>query len=170
MNNKIIIHLNEEKDYINKFNPNRISEELYNYIINEAKTISLTDKIIIEIIQNEYLLTDLQKEELCKVIKMTYEDDMNDLIYFDNKLVLKDLILLLIGIIITFICFLFKNLPPISEIILIKGWLMIWEALDKLLFSRTENKIKITRRKQLIKSKIIFNEQNLNNKLNKDTK
>ena len=156
MNNKISICLNEKKDYINKFNQNRISQELYEYIINEAKTISLKGKINIEIKINQFTLTDLEKEQLSKIIKLTFEDDINDLIYFDNKLILKDLILLLIGIIITFICFLFKNLPPISEIILILGWLMIWEALDKLLFSRTENKIKIIRRKQLIKSKITF--------------
>ena len=156
MNNKISICLNEKKDYINKFNQNRISQELYEYIINEAKTISLKGKINIEIKINQFTLTDLEKEQLSKIIKLTFEDDINDLMYFDNKLILKDLILLLIGIIITFICFLFKNLPPISEIILILGWLMIWEALDKLLFSRTENKIKIIRRKQLIKSKITF--------------
>ena len=66
------------------------------------------------------------------------------------------MILLLIGVLIIIIYFIFKDSPVISEIILIIGWLMICESVGRLVFSRTETKFKIKRRKQIIKSKINF--------------
>lgn len=156
MNNKIEIYLNDKEDYANNFNKNRISPELFKYILNELKTINIKSKINIDIITNNFKLSDIEKEELATIIKSTYEDDSNDLIYLDNNLIFKELIFLFIGIIIIILYFLFKDSSVISEIILIIGWLMIWESVGRLVFSRNETKYKIKRRKQIIKSKINF--------------
>ena len=156
MNNKIEIYLNKLEDYKNKFNKNRISSDLFNYILEEIKTINIKEKLEIDIYTNNFTLTDLEKEELALMIKKTYEDDSNDLIYIDNILTFKELIMLLIGIIIIIIYVIFHNSPVISEIILIIGWLIIGEALERLFFTKTEARHKIKRRKQIIKSKINF--------------
>ena len=47
--NKIQIYLNDKKDYISKFNQERISKELYGYIKNEVKLININKKIKIKI-------------------------------------------------------------------------------------------------------------------------
>lgn len=156
MNNKIEIHLNDKEDYTNNFNKNRISPELFDYILNELKTINIKEKLDINIYTKNFILSDEEKEQLAMMIKSTYEDDANDLIYLDNNLIFKELIFLLIGVLIIIIYFIFKDSPVISEIILIIGWLMIWESVSRLVFSRTETKYKIKRRKQITKSKINF--------------
>ena len=156
MNNKIEIYINELEDYKNKFNKNRISSELFDYILDEIKTINIKEKIDINIYTKNFTLTDSEKEELAIMIKTTYEDDSNDLIYIDNVLTFKELIMLLIGIIIIIIYFIFHKSPVISEIILIIGWLITGEALERLFFTKTEARHKIKRRKQIIKSKINF--------------
>lgn len=156
MNNKIEINLNDKESYINKFNNNRISSELFEYILEEIKTINIKDKLEINIYTNSLDLTDKEKEKLACMIKDTYQEDFNDLIYIDNILTFKELIMLLIGVLIIIIYVLFNDYQVISEIILIIGWLIIGEALERLFFSKTEAKYKIKRRKQIIKSKINF--------------
>lgn len=156
MDKTIEIYLNNKKDYTNNFNKNKISPELFQYIIDEVKTINNKDKINLDIYTKNFILNDKEKEDLAMMIKSTFEDDVNDLIYLDNNLIYKELLFLLIGVFIIAIYFIFKDSPVISEIILIIGWLMIWESVGRLVFSRTETKIKIKRRKQVIKSKINF--------------
>jgi len=101
-------------------------------------------------------MTDKEKELLSRNIKKTCTEEINDIEFLEQKVLLKELMLLLLGAIIIFFCFLIKNTAFISEIILIIGWLFIWESLDKLIFSRTENKLKIKRLKQIIKSDIDY--------------
>lgn len=153
--NKIQIYLNDKKDYISKFNQERISKELYGYIKNEVKLININKKINIEI-TSKFSLTDKEKETLSLNIKNTSEEELNDIKLLEEKVLLKDLLLLLIGIIIIFIYFILKNTPIISEVILIIGWLFIWEAIARLLFAGTERKIQKQRLKQIIYSDIDF--------------
>ena len=153
--NKIQIYLNDKKDYISKFNQERISKELYGYIKNEVKLININKKINIEI-TSKFSLTDKEKETLALNIKNTSEEELNDIKLLEEKVLLKDLLLLLIGIIVIFIYFILKNTPIISEVILIIGWLFIWEAIARLLFAGTERKIQKQRLKQIIYSDIDF--------------
>lgn len=155
MNHIINIELNSKEDYINKFNNKRISSDLDSYILNEIKTVKLTDKITIEINSN-FDLTKEEQKELVSMIKLSYKDDLDELLLYEKKIMSKAIILLIIGIIILLIYYLSNNLFFISEFILIIGWLMIWEAANGLIFSRTENRIKQVRRKQLIHSHMYF--------------
>ena len=155
MNYIIEVELNNKTDYKNKFNNNRISEELDKYILNETKSVKLNDKIIIEI-DNKIELTEEEKKELIKMIKLSYKDDLKELIIYEKRTIKYSLILLLIGSIILLAYYLFNNIFFISEFILIIGWLLIWESADIFLFSRIENRMKQIKRKQLIHSNIIF--------------
>ncbi len=155
MNHIINIELNKKEDYINKFNNKRISLDLDNYILNEAKTVKLTDKITIEI-DSKFKLTEEEQKDLISMIKLSYKEDLDELLMYEKKIMSKAIILMLIGVIILLAYYLSNNLFFISEFILIIGWLMIWEAADGLIFSRTENRVKQTRRRQLIHSNIYF--------------
>lgn len=155
MNNIIEIELNNKKDYKNKYNDNRISEELKNYILNETKTIELKDRITIEI-DTKFEFLEIEQRDLIKMIKLSYKDDLDELIIYERKLNYQSLILLGIGAIILLFYYLSNNLFFVSEFILIIGWLFIWEAADIFLFIRRKNILKQIKRKQLIKSNILF--------------
>lgn len=155
MNNIIQIELNNKKDYINKFNNNRISKELHNYILNEIKSINLKDKITLEI-QSKFEIKEEEQKNLVKMIKLTYKDDLDELKLYEKKQMKRAIFLMLIGIIILLTYYLSNNLFFVSEFILIIGWLIIWESANVLLFSKNDNKVKQKRRKQLIHSNIIF--------------
>lgn len=155
MNHIINIELNKKEDYINKFNNKRISQDLNNYILEEVKTVELNNKITIEI-DPKFQMTEEEQKELVSMIKLSYKDDLEEFLIYEKKIITKALILLAIGIIILVAYYLLNNAFFFGEFILIIGWLMIWEATDGLIFSRTENRVKQTRRNQLIHSNIYF--------------
>lgn len=155
MNHIINIELNKKEDYINKFNNKRISQDLNNYILEEVKTVELNNKITIEI-DPKFKMTEEEQKELVSMIKLSYKDDLEELLIYEKKIITKALILVAIGIIILVAYYLLNNVFFFGEFILIIGWLMIWEAADGLIFSRTENRVKQTRRNQLIHSNIYF--------------
>ena len=155
MNNIIEIELNNKNDYKNKFNNNRISEELNTYISNEVKALNLDDKITLEI-DNKIKLNENEQKELVKMIKLSYKEDLDELKIYERRLNNQSLLLLGIGIMILLAYYFAINILFVSEFTLIIGWLFIWEAGDLFLFTRRENKMKQERRKQIIHSKILF--------------
>lgn len=153
--NKLKIELKDKKDFVSKYNSNRISSDLYNYLKDEIKLTTIKENIKIEI-KPEFKMSDEEKELLALNIKKTCKEEIDDIKYLEERILLKELLLLLIGSIIIFLCFLVKNSAFISEIILIIGWLFIWESLYSIIFRRTKNKILKERLKSIIKSDIDF--------------
>ena len=143
MDNTINIFLKEREDYINSFNQERISTDLDEYILNETKTFNPKRKVTVNISSNFNIGED-EQEKIKRMIKAR------------DNLLRRDFLILLIGILILVIYYLFLDYPVINEIILIVGWITVYESIYSLLFSRTELNIKIRKRKQLINSKIIF--------------
>lgn len=71
---------------------------------------------------------------------------------------LKKMIVFFIGIILIYLHY-FKDISDnkvISEVILVIGWVAIWEAAYTWLFENSKNRIKTKRLKQLAKCKINF--------------
>ena len=60
------------------------------------------------------------------------------------------------GILFLFIYYLFKRIEVFSEIMLILGWLAIWESTYSFIFNGLSLKIKIKRLKEITKAKINF--------------
>lgn len=153
--NKIEIELKDKKDFVSKYNNNRISSDLYNYLKDEIKLTNIKENIKIEI-KPQFKISDEEKELLALNIKKTCKEEIDDIKYLEERILLKELLLLLIGAIIIFLCFLVKNSAFISEIILIIGWLFIWESLYSLIFRRTKNKILKERLTSIINSDIDY--------------
>lgn len=153
--NKVEIILKDKNDFVSRYNNNRISRDLYKYIKDEIKLLDVTKKINIEI-KPLFKMSDDEKELLAINIKKTCKEEIEDIKYLHQKVILKEILFLIIGIIITFICFTIKNSPVISEIFLIIGWLFVWESVRNIVFTKVENKIKIKRLKQIIKSDIDY--------------
>ena len=153
--NKLEIELKDKKDFVSKYNNNRISNELYNYIKEESKLLNIKEQFNIEI-KPQFKMTDEEKELLALNIKKTTSEEIKDLEYIEKKVLIKELLFLMIGIIITFFWFVVRKSEFISEIILIIGWLFVWEAVKKLVFSKVENRLNIKRLKQIVKSDIDY--------------
>lgn len=152
---EIFVNLKNKNDYVNKFNNDRISKELNNYLLDECKTIKYNSKINIKV-KSEFNITEEEQKKFKEMIKNSYVDDNLELNLTLKRLLVVDLIMFLIGIVFLLFYYLSKNIIIMSEILLIFGWVLIWESTYNLLFSRVENKIKIKKNRQIINGKIDF--------------
>ena len=155
MKNVIRVNLNKREDYINKFSSDRISRELNKYLLDEIKTIGLKEKIKIEI-TSKFEMTDEEKQKLIEMIKYNYKDDITDISIISKRILVLDAIIFVLGVFCLGLYSLSESVKVMSEIILIIGWLLIWEATYNTIFSKMQDRHKVIRRNQLIKSQIIF--------------
>lgn len=155
MKSNITITLNKKEEYLNKFNDQRISPELNTYILEECKPIKTKKELQLNI-QSNFEMTNQEKEEFVKMVRLNYQDDIDELKELSKKLMFIDIYMFLIGVIFLVLYSCNINIRVASEIILIIGWVLIWESIYNFIFARTENKLKMARRKQLIESEIIF--------------
>lgn len=142
----ILVNIRKEQDLYDTYS-NRVSNELIQYLVEEAKT-----KDDIEIIINTELrienIDSLIKEGLERYYKSTKLIDR----FYDNK----QIILFIIGML--FLIFSTVTKPEvIKELILIMGWVAVWEVLDIVI--NVDSKQKFNRKiiKKLINCKIKVN-------------
>lgn len=153
----IVININDKSILTNPFNDEKISDELGNYIFKCSMQYKISNKLKI-IINHDNLLSHEEQLKLKKMIIVYFNEQIN----YRNKLykfsIVIDSLTLLIGIL--FIClyylFYYYNIAIISEILLIIGWVAIWEWAYNNIFVDTKNIFKIEKYKQIINSKIIF--------------
>lgn len=115
----IIVNIRREKDLYEKYS-NEVSSELIKYLIDEAKA-----KDDVEIIVN----TKLDIKNIDKLVKQGLEDSIKDIRTLDKFYDNKQIILFIVGIIFLIISTLTKP-EIIKELILIIGWIAVWEVLD----------------------------------------
>lgn len=154
MENIIKIHLKEKEDYKNTYNEDILSYELSNYILEEAKSIN-TKQNIKFIVSSDFDMLDKEKNDLVDMIRNNFGTDIGEIMNLSRKESIANLLIFFIGIIFLILYSLFE-MNFVSEFILILGWVFIGEAICNFLYHGIENKLKITRRKQIIKAKVIF--------------
>lgn len=158
MQTQINIVLNNKNDFYSHFNDTRLSRELSSYIIEECYGENLNNDILINI-YHSFQLNSKEKEKMQELIKQNYLVQIQDENYYLKLDNIKELFLFSLGIIFIILYYIFfKKLEIISEIILIIGWLSIWESTYNFLFIGTSRKNKITRLTKLSKAKINFYE------------
>ena len=151
----IEITLTNKEDYLNHFNHKRISAELSNYILDESKTFKIKDNIKIHIFHKFFMSEDEQKQ-LKQIIKENYNNSIQELYTIVNKSKIINLYLFIIGIIFLIFELFLNIIPVISELILIFGWVFIWESIYNSCFGEFKNEIMIRRLKKLKTCEIIF--------------
>ena len=157
MNNETIIEISfdEKDDYINQFNENKLSN--YLSILDECKGKSLANRITLNVKVN-FKMSSKEKEEFKKMIHENYKSDLSEYMLILKYSNLKKMIVFFAGIILIYLHY-FKDISNnkiISEVILVIGWVAIWEAAYTWLFENSKNRVKIKRLKQLTKCKINF--------------
>jgi len=156
MKNIIEITLNNKKEYLNKYNNNRISKELNDYILEECKTIELNNDIELHI-DVKFKINDNEKHKLLDMIRENYGSSIREIEILLKKIYLLNILMILSGTVFLMFYFISSNIPVISEFILIIGWILIWEGIYNILYQSFKNAINIKRRKKLTNCKIIFN-------------
>ena len=155
MDNIIKIFIKDRDSYKSKFNDERLSLELEEYIKTEMQMIKLKDKVTIEI-ESSFEMTDKGKEKLAFLIKNTYRDDIDEIKIYNKSLILKDSLMLTFGTFLIIIYYFFENIKFVNEYLIIVGGFFIWKSLENFMLLEVENRIKLIKKKQLLYSKITF--------------
>jgi len=151
---EIDIMINNKDDIIDKFNKNKLSSELSQYIYRQCFGTPLKKHVTLNIICKDNLSIEDQNN-IIDVIRSNYGNLISEnLIYLKHDRS-KTLILFIIGILLLTTSKLIKEFI-ISEILLIIGWLSIWEATYNFIFDDNKKRVKIKRYKKLTKCKINF--------------
>lgn len=115
----IIVNIRRERDLYEKYS-NEVSSDLLKYLVDEARV-----KDDVEIIVN----TRLDIKDIDKLIKEGLENSYKDTKVIDKFYDNKQIILFIVGML--FLIFSTITKPEvIKELILIIGWVAVWEVLD----------------------------------------
>ncbi len=155
---KVRVLVNNADDYINKYNDDRFSRDLNDYIIDELKGVPIRDCLNIEV-YSKFDMNDLNKEKFVKLYRNNFLTDMNDYIMYFKISFIMSVILCLFGILFI----IFSNIIDASilkEILLIVGWVGIWESVYNVLFVESRNLFIIKRYKKILNAKIVFKKMN----------
>lgn len=155
MNGIIKINIKDKESHKCKFNDERLSLELEEYIKSEMQMVKLKDKVTIEI-YSDFEMDDKGKEILAFLIKNTYKDDIDEIRIYNKSLKVKDSLMLTFGTFLIVIYYFFENIKFVNEYLIIVGGFFIWKALENFMLLEMENRIKIKKKKQLLYSKIKF--------------
>ncbi len=146
---EIKIDLLDEKDLTEKYNDDKISKSLLEYLIQEAKFVNKKEKI--KIVVNNKCKTKLNyKDIMYESFKEEYVNNLKE--HLRNNVL--QLVFLLVGVLFIFLSFRIDN-QVWKEIFLIGGWVPIWEMIDLELFNDIRGKKRKKILLKLIKSEIV---------------
>ena len=150
MNKTIIININSKKDLFDTYNNKEINDKLIAHIIKKASLISKKDKLTINILNNIK-----ENINISKLIKERLKKEYNSVILEHHKNNLIQFILFIIGVIILVVAKLYNHLIW-HDVLVIIGWVPIWEMVDIEIFDNiNEKRLKKIINKLLV-SKIII--------------
>lgn len=155
---KIInITLKSLEDAKSIYNDSTLSDGLSNYIYKECLGISIKNTFKIRIKTN-FKITEKEKDELVTLIRSNFGLDIQEKLLHKKRETIKQVLLFLIGIFFIFLSNLIslESVFIINEVLLIAGWVQIWEAVYSIFFVDTKNNYSTKRLKQLTTCKIEF--------------
>ncbi len=155
----IEINLTKKDDYINNYNKNKLSDNLREYILEEVKATDPKKKINF-IITHEFEMSDEEKNQFVNMIRSCFGINVSEIIKISKKANVINWIMFFIGMLFLIMYYFINKEIALTEIILIMGWIFIWESTYNALSGNIETKLKVKRRKQIIASKIKFNQKN----------
>ena len=144
----IKVDLRSEEDLLERYDDSIVNKELINYIISCADKIDKYKKIRIFVNKNRIKLN---IEEL---IKEGFEREYNNSFINYEKTNLVQCSLLILGIVFLVLSFLIGNDGLWHEILLIIGWVPIWEMVHLELFTDIKERKKRSILKRLMNCEI----------------
>lgn len=141
----IEVNLKSEDELLEKYS-GKLSNELLKYLINESKYTDESLKIVVK--------TNMEADSVKDVIKSGLNSALKNAEYIDKLYNNKQILLFIMGITILIISTLILN-QVIKEIVIIAGWVFIWEVIDISLNTDIETRITKRTVKKLLKSRIV---------------
>lgn len=153
----IEVDISEKKYFVSKYNDKTLAPELREYIINELVGYNLDSKVRINIV-TKFELTGVEEEKYKEIIKKEFRESISEL---KSETLASDkmkLIMFCLGIMFIissyFMNSFFGGIP--GEILMIFGWVVMWEVAYAIFFTDAKRKRKIKRYKQILNSEIVF--------------
>ncbi len=152
MNKTIEIDITDKNDFIEKYNQNIISNDVIEYIIKQAMLIGNQDNIKIVINKKCEI-----KKTCSKMIKEGLKEEYNRSLKAHHSTNAKQVVLMILGIILLYFTSMIDEGVIWKEILLISGWVPIWETIELELFPDAEGKLKRRIIKKLLNCEIVEN-------------
>ena len=149
---EIIVDIKKENHLINKYNKKKVSHELIEYIMKQAKLVKWNKDIKLVINKNSDI-----KQESINLIKNGLEEEFTRSIERKDKNNIKQFFYFILGTIIIFISTLIPEIGPWKEVVLITGWVLIWEMIEVELFPDAYGRRNRRVIRKLLKSEMIEN-------------
>ena len=154
MKTMININLKKKEDFYSRYSNQKLNSELTDFIYNECYGEDYKNNIVINI-YTKLKISNKEKNAMMDTVRRTFGLKVQDELYYYEKAKFKKTILFLIGIVLIVIYYL-SFIEVLSEIILILGWLAIWESVYSFLADSSKDYIKIYRLRRLASSRIYF--------------
>lgn len=129
MENKIHIDLKDENDLLETYNENKVSINLINYIIDQAMLIPRKEQMQIVINKKSEINRDCKK-----MIINGLKEELNKSKRQRKNNNIKQIWLLILGFIFLFLSTLVTEEGIWKEVLIITGWVPIWETIEVELF------------------------------------
>ena len=157
---KINIMITKESQLYNQFNDSQLSDELSTYILEQFRGIPFKTDVVLNICPN-YKMTKLEKKKLVNEIRENYGLDIRENLLILKFEHLKQIFILFIGLVLIAIAHLLiaEFFYMLQQFLSIFGWVLVYESFSSFSFINTKIKYQNKRYVKLIKSKIIFTEQ-----------
>lgn len=155
--NIINLIIQNKEDFYDKFNTNRLSKELGDYLYNNSLQFSLKETLSISIITT-FKLEKREQEEIVDMVREHFGLSVRETLNYYKFNRVKKLILFILGILLI-CCAHFTELRHdfiFSEVLLIIGWVAIWEVFENIILVETKKRFKLKYLKKLVKCKILF--------------
>ncbi len=150
--NVISITVRNRDDLISKFNDQQLSDELGNYIFLESFESGFRKKLVIQLVI-KFKVSDKEKTNINDMIHRYFGLGVKESIYYIKFSLAKQLVLFILGVILIVLAVL-TPLKVISEVLLISGWVCVWETVYGLFFVDTKYHVRMKRFKQLSQCKV----------------
>ncbi len=156
MENVIKVLVRDSDSLYNKFSNGELSDELGNFIMMSSFEKKLSRDIRVEM-TTCFAVSDDDKDLINDMVHRYFGLSVKQMIYYIRFSIVKQLILFVLGIILIIMSVLMPG-KVISEVLLISGWVCVWETVYGLFFIDTKYHVKMKRFRELSRCKVVVSE------------
>lgn len=144
MKKTIEIDLDDKFEYLNKYDDNKINDELHEFILESMSNVK--QDVILKIKFN-YKINKEIESKVAKIFNDSFREKLLNIQKELNRQKVRDFILLILGFLFLAIycCLDVFNIFLVAEFFMVISWVAFWEFAESLLFDR--RKLVINRKK-----------------------
>ena len=133
-----------------------LSDDITNYINEVASIIPFKYDIVIEVHCHE--LSADEQERMKKIVKNNFGMEIDDIDYKNRMNIYVSILLFVIGAATLILGYALEDkiLKILDELIVITGWVVLWDMMEGIIFTNNERKIERLNKLQLYDSKVEF--------------